>query len=819
MFDQRNQKVENQYNAGRDITINVAPPSDAREKRNRQRMLQKVRDFWIKGVLEKSLHDVALIELGMEYKPDAVQHPWEMVLKQPDQPARSIPSGTKIIEVFDELGGELLILGEPGSGKTTMMLELARDLVIRAEQDESHPIPVVFNLSSWATKRQSLKEWLIEELNTKYDVPRKLGVAWVDADHVLPLLDGLDEVKEEQREACIEMLNVFRLDHGLVNIAVCSRYDDYYRLSAQLKLQSAMAIKPLTPQQIVNYLEHAGTQLEAILTLIQRDRILQEMIGSPLMLSILTLTYRGITTDKLPTLTSSERWREYLFDTYVQQMFQRRGFEEHYAKSQTVNWLMWLGRQMLEHDQTVFYLERMQPHWILPSSGRRLYIIILTLAVALIVISGVSLTVGASVGLSRGIGTTLIVGLSAGVCFGLPIILPLGLASEIWLAKRGDWTWRKGLTIGLGWGLFGGLIYGAFCGLVSGLFLGPIVGLIFGTTMGLSYGLMWSIAGVCGKIVLGSSGRLTFRLAFGLVMGLASMLAGLVIALMIGLFSGVIIGLIRGIIQGLATGVFISLASILFMLFNVIISGPSHVLMSWLIAGLAGEIKSVETLRWSWRRALAIGATWGLICSLILGITITLIMIVTVDLVTGLFWGFTTTLGTLLITGISVGLIAGFAGHEVESRTRPNQGIWRSAKYALFGLIGGSTVGLIEGLVEVLAVKLVISSPAWLEVVLRINLFIVPLAGIIVALVMGLGTCIQHFALRLVLWRSRAIPWNYARFLDYCVDRIFLRKVGGGYIFIHRMLMEYFASLDETADQATEIESAEVERRREGSED
>jgi hypothetical protein len=31
---------------------------------------------------------------------------------------------------------------------------------------------------------------------------------------------------------------------------------------------------------------------------------------------------------------------------------------------------------------------------------------------------------------------------------------------------------------------------------------------------------------------------------------------------------------------------------------------------------------------------------------------------------------------------------------------------------------------------------------------------------------------------------------------DYAADRIFLRKVGGGYIFIHRMVMEYFAALE-----------------------
>ncbi|HEV2124698.1 MAG TPA: hypothetical protein VGW38_18280 [Chloroflexota bacterium] len=27
------------------------------------------------------------------------------------------------------------------------------------------------------------------------------------------------------------------------------------------------------------------------------------------------------------------------------------------------------------------------------------------------------------------------------------------------------------------------------------------------------------------------------------------------------------------------------------------------------------------------------------------------------------------------------------------------------------------------------------------------------------------------------------------------MDRIFLQRVGGGYIFVHRLLMEYFASL------------------------
>jgi hypothetical protein len=40
------------------------------------------------------------------------------------------------------------------------------------------------------------------------------------------------------------------------------------------------------------------------------------------------------------------------------------------------------------------------------------------------------------------------------------------------------------------------------------------------------------------------------------------------------------------------------------------------------------------------------------------------------------------------------------------------------------------------------------------------------------------------------------MPWNIARFLDYAADRIILRKVGGGYIFIHRLLLEHFAKIE-----------------------
>ena len=56
---------------------------------------------------------------------------------------------------------------------------------------------------------------------------------------------------------------------------------------------------------------------------------------------------------------------------------------------------------------------------------------------------------------------------------------------------------------------------------------------------------------------------------------------------------------------------------------------------------------------------------------------------------------------------------------------------------------------------------------------------------------------LQHYIPRFLLWRNDYAPLNYVRFLDYGAERVFPRKVGGDYIFAHRLLMEYFADIGE----------------------
>jgi hypothetical protein len=50
---------------------------------------------------------------------------------------------------------------------------------------------------------------MIEQLSHTYDVPRLLSERWVKQGRLLPLLDGLDEMEEAARPACIAAINTY----------------------------------------------------------------------------------------------------------------------------------------------------------------------------------------------------------------------------------------------------------------------------------------------------------------------------------------------------------------------------------------------------------------------------------------------------------------------------------------------------------------------------------------------------------------------------------------------------------------------------------
>jgi eukaryotic-like serine/threonine-protein kinase len=701
-------------------------PFDRQQQRNRSTMLAKVKSLWITGLLDQSLVGAVHITLTLTAQPDAVAMPLTSLVQELRYTPSTLPAGSTINDVFTHMGGSLLILGAPGAGKTILLLELARDLLTHAERDEHHPIPVIFPLSSWAEHHGPLDRWLVDELHNQYGVPRKIATAWIHDDQVLPLLDGLDEVAQDYRTACVEAINAFRQEHGLVSMVVCSRIADYTALAVRLALQGAVLVQPLSSHQIEEYFDQSGDRLKTLHMSLVADTAWLELAESPLMLHLMTLAYRRMSVSEHMTGSSLEERRRHLLAEYVAQMFQRRSTDQRYTQDQTIQHLVWLAQLMAEHGQSLFLIERMQPHWLPTAAQRRQYALgvggiigllyggIVALVLGSVIVRGMGLTLGLVVGSADGI-------ISAGA---VGILFSLAVSSTAVQARLGQGRWRA-IRMALG----------------LGVSIGAIVGLLFG-----------AVAGFVSEPILNQS---ILPNATGLLKGA---------------LGGLYLGVLNGLVAGLTLGV---------------VANPS-------------TITSVETFRWSadrikgvWFGRLSIGLIAGAIIGLAAGVVI--------ELRVGLGVGLTVALSTVLATILSTGLTAS----EIETKTTPNQGIRRSAKNAF--RIGGiaaliCTVG--TGLIFSIVQPLSGGEFDIVDPILSGLSFGLP-TGFAAGLVYGGLACIQHLVLRLALWQSGRMPWNIVHFLDHCVERILLRKVGGGYIFIHRLLLDYFASLHDRPDKIT----------------
>lgn len=291
-----------------------------------QILLRKVRQFWIQGVLERSIQRSARLELGMEKVEGAVASPWGSLLETANASSEPVPAGRSLGEVFEDMGGSLLVLGEPGSGKTVTLLELARDLLAHAEQDPTRPIPVVFTLSSWTDGGRGIAGWLVDELAAKYLIPKKVGQSWVSDSRLLPLFDGLDEVPAEARAACVEAINAFA-QQSLTGVVVCCRLKEYLELPARLALNGAIRLQPLSRDQVLAFLAAAGERLAALNQLLQRDSAMLVEARSPLMLSLMVQAYQDLPVAALASggAENLAARRKLLMDAYVARMFRRAG--------------------------------------------------------------------------------------------------------------------------------------------------------------------------------------------------------------------------------------------------------------------------------------------------------------------------------------------------------------------------------------------------------------------------------------------------------------------------------------------------------------
>ncbi len=654
--------------------------------------------------------------------------------------------------------------------------------------------------------------------NEEYFIARQVGHTWIETDRLIVLLDDLHQVPEALRHGCVEAIDAYQQAHPEVPLVVCCQTDAYFAQSIRLRFSQAIQIQPLTPAHIALYLDRVSAQHEVRQALLE-DQSLLECCSNPFLLRLMVeLTNQGEPVLSFVQANSMEMRRQHLFDLYVHR------HQDHLTRpadseERTITSLSWLARQMTRHHHSTYYVERMQPTWLPDQQAQQRYRLTVTRlfgAITALLFSGLLACFRGDFGpqdrgflfwlgggggdrvlgwMAPGIGGGMSGSISLALLFALVVILVnlLGDRKRVLIFSRS--ILRNACKVGLRWGVLTGVGIGSVSGIIfsrdpgftclggstSGITCGGSLGLFGGILIGFQVALITLLRyharlrvdsepmkrqafslGACllNALLFGVCGCVGFAAVY-------SWQAGGISAPGIGysLISGVYFGLLYH--QGIEAG-----------------GGPE----------IAITIQLAETVTWSWeavRFHLLENVRKGISLASMLLVCVVIMITCISSLLYGISYGvryglvFGVVVATISgITGMLMGILTSGWSHTLldeRDLTRPGEGIRRARRNALFaaclfGPIGGLSCGLASALAFALG-----GVSGWPTLGMGLALILTVACWYEIFMLYGGIALVEHYVLRWTLWRSGLLPWNCFTFFHHAVERVLLKKWGGGY--------------------------------------
>jgi len=418
---------------------------------------------------------------------------------------------TSYLKIFPELKGsfieifkkhqKIILLGDPGAGKTTELLQLAKTLLANID-DNDEPIPVIFELTTWEPY-QKIETWLVERLEIKYKIPEHIGKELLNNGKILPLLDGLNE-QDDNLEKCLASIKSFVHDSQERQysyeqpLLVCCRLRDFEKNNKDNNFDSfiPIVIKRLSKEKIIKYFEAAKRQ--DLLKLFNRHNSLFQNVNLPLDLKIIVEAYHSTKVEEyLNDKQSSfhevvqalrgerEIYLKKILRDYINyNLFEINNFQEEnkenprrekdiknsiakIKKQRIKQKLSWLAKTMLEHKQKEFLIENIQPTWLEKTHQKWLYRICFGVISGLIlaifsaflsiliyqlfshiiadqIISSLSVPVAPEVaGRIKESVINVIIGINSGLISGLISVVVYGEVNQVLFFEQFQLSWQR----------------------------------------------------------------------------------------------------------------------------------------------------------------------------------------------------------------------------------------------------------------------------------------------------------------------------------------------------------------------------------------
>jgi hypothetical protein len=476
----------------------------------------------------------------------------------------------------------LVVLGDAGAGKTTLMIRLVLDMLKRRAAGD--PVPVLVPVASWNPGTEGLNEWLTRRLSIDYPwlsapaPPGSGGLRVVDAllsgNLVLPVLDGLDEIPETVRGLAVTAINQAAMPGE--SLVVTCRTDSYRkavcpddRLEVRLHAAAGIELCPLDSELVADYLrkgadgQAAKARWTPVLASLADPGPLSSVLSSPLMVGLAQVIYNpppSVPATKPPDpielceLSTAEALKRHLLGGFIGAAYRpvrnSRGLERQVWKlQQAERSLIFLARHL---ERTI---EGPDFAWWQLTNG--------ALAVMTVVMG---LAAGLGCGLLVGLAAGLAASISGGIAGWLMAMSTTGMVGS--MARYGKPPDPPSQSVSDALGSAIGPLVGliAFCFFVAAVAIADVLVAVL-------------VGGLAGRIAVGMAGGLAGGLVAGLAVGARRigeqrppdpvrwklsgrvLVAGPAFGLAVGLVCGLVVSLRFGLIVGTTSGVLAGLAA------------------------------------------------------------------------------------------------------------------------------------------------------------------------------------------------------------------------------------------------------------------
>ncbi len=249
-------------------------------------------------------------------------------------------------DAFKFYDGNLLLLGEPGIGKSFLLKEFQQNL----KQAHDDYLIIFLQIWTWGNKQLPLLDWLI--FQTPYS--SELLTQKIQNQQVILILDGLDELpdnvfkvpenpnseKQDYRLEFLEEISQFNQLFPRIKTLISCRSQDYKDIisndSVKIISNGAVELKTLNNQDIQDYInqnfKHDSSVCITLWNLLRKNRGLRKIVSNPLLLNIFVETCKSTQDiDKVAAIGNiGELFNSFLNKTYKR--LEKRYQETHASK-------------------------------------------------------------------------------------------------------------------------------------------------------------------------------------------------------------------------------------------------------------------------------------------------------------------------------------------------------------------------------------------------------------------------------------------------------------------------------------------------------